>query len=96
MTFEKADAAEQAVSDHNGSMVQGIQLKVIIYHETSYLYEIISFNFPKVEMARRQTVVEPINDATSSSTWSAIAASHSLKGSHKDKRNLVTYEEDIF
>ena len=50
----------------------------------------------KVSMARRQPVIEPINEASSSATWSTIAASHSQKGSHKDKREMVTYEEDIF
>ena len=50
----------------------------------------------KVSLARRQPVIEPINDASSSATWSPIAASHSQKGSHKDKREMVTYEEDLF
>ena len=50
----------------------------------------------KVSLARRQPVIEPINDASSSATWSTIAASHSQKGSHKDKREMVTYDEDIF
>ena len=50
----------------------------------------------KVSLARRQPVIDPINDASSSATWSTIAASHSQKGSHKDKRDLVAYEEDIF
>ena len=48
----------------------------------------------KVSLARRQPVIEPINDASSSATWSAIAASHSQKGSHKDKRDLVAYDQD--
>ena len=50
----------------------------------------------KVSLARRQSVIEPINDASSSATWSTIAASHSQKGSHKDKRELVAYDEDMF
>ena len=50
----------------------------------------------KVSLARRQPVIDPINDASSSSTWSTIAASHSQKGSHKDKRELVAYDEDMF
>ena len=49
-----------------------------------------------MSLARRQPVIDPINDASSSSTWSTIAASHSQKGSHKDKREMVTYEEDLF
>ena len=76
VTFDKAESAEAAISEHNGTMVQGIQLKV--------------------SMARRQPVIEPINDASSSATWSTIAASHSQKGSHKDKRDLVAYEDDMF
>lgn len=84
----------------NGSMVSGIQLKV--------------------SLARRQPVIEPINDAASSTTWSTIgtmlhfprfsffpimnnkisvfpaAARNSQKGSNKDKRDLVTYEEELF
>eukprot|EP00095_Tigriopus_kingsejongensis_P008961 maker-scaffold334_size202906-snap-gene-0.19 protein:Tk08961 transcript:maker-scaffold334_size202906-snap-gene-0.19-mRNA-1 annotation:"negative elongation factor e" len=76
VTFEKPEAAEQAIAEHNGNMVHGIQIEV--------------------SMARRQPVIEPINDASSSSTWSTIAASHSQKGSHKDKRDLVAYDDDIF
>jgi len=50
----------------------------------------------KVSLARRQPVIEPINDASSSATWSTIAARNSQKGSYKDKRDLVTYEEELF
>ncbi|CAG2059402.1 unnamed protein product [Timema podura] len=50
----------------------------------------------KVSLARRQPVIQPINDASSSSTWSTLAASHSQKGSHKDKREPVVYDEDLF
>lgn len=50
----------------------------------------------KVSLARRQPVVEAINDASSSSTWSTIAASHSQKGCFKDKRQMITYEDDMF
>lgn len=74
VTFDKAEAAEAAINQHNGSVVQGIELKV--------------------SLARRQPVIEPINDASSSATWSTIAASHSQKGSHKDKRDLVAYDQD--
>lgn len=76
MTFDKPESAEAAIAEHNGTLVQGIQLKV--------------------SMARRQPVIDPINDASSSATWSTIAASHSQKGSHKDKRDLVAYEDDMF
>ena len=51
----------------------------------------------KVSLARRQPIIDPINDASSSSTWSTIAASHSQKGSHRDKREMVTYDaEELF
>nr|CAG4638786.1 EOG090X0F8Z [Cyclestheria hislopi] len=76
VTFDKTIAADRAISEMNGSMVSGIQLKV--------------------SLARRQPVIEPINDASSSATWSTIAARNSQKGSYKDKRDLVTYDEDIF
>nr|CAG4642104.1 EOG090X0F8Z [Eurycercus lamellatus] len=73
VTFDKTSSAERAITEMNGSMVSGIQLKV--------------------SLARRQPVIEPINDASSSATWSTIAARNSQKGSCKDKRDLVTYEE---
>lgn len=50
----------------------------------------------KVSLARRQPVIEPINDASSSTTWSTIASRSSQKGTYKDKRDLVTYEEELF
>ncbi|XP_049829978.1 negative elongation factor E [Schistocerca gregaria] len=74
VTFDKMEAAADAISETDGSIVSGIQLKV--------------------SLARRQPVIQPINDASSSSAWSTIAASHSQKGSHKDKREIVTYDDD--
>ncbi|XP_055702760.1 negative elongation factor E [Phlebotomus papatasi] len=49
----------------------------------------------QVQLARRQPQIEPINDASSSAVWSTLAASHSQKGSLKDKREMVNYG-DIF
>ncbi|CAD7082913.1 unnamed protein product [Hermetia illucens] len=49
----------------------------------------------QVQLARRQPQIEPINEASSSAVWSTIAASQSQKGSHKDKREMVQYD-DIF
>ena len=76
VTFDKPGATDQAINEHNGTVVEGITLKV--------------------SLARRQPVIDPINEASSSTTWSTIAASHSQKGSHKDKRDLVAYEDDLF
>ncbi|CAB3377479.1 Hypothetical predicted protein [Cloeon dipterum] len=76
ITFEKMESADRAISQMEGSMVKGIQLKVTL--------------------ARRQPRIEPINEASSSATWSTIAASHSQKGSHKDARQLVIYDHDLF
>ncbi|KAL7298209.1 hypothetical protein TKK_0009204 [Trichogramma kaykai] len=50
----------------------------------------------KVSMARRQPVIDPVNDTTSSSMWSNLAASYTQKSAHKDKRNLQVYEDDLF
>ncbi|XP_053971424.1 negative elongation factor E isoform X1 [Hylaeus volcanicus] len=50
----------------------------------------------KVSLARRQPIIEPMNDVTSSSMWSPIAANYSQKSAHKDRRELKVYEEDLF
>ncbi|KAK2587742.1 hypothetical protein KPH14_003850 [Odynerus spinipes] len=50
----------------------------------------------KVSLARRQPIIEPINDASSSSMWTPIAANYSQKSVHKDRRDLKVYEEDLF
>lgn len=51
----------------------------------------------KVSLARRQFRVNPLTDAPSATTWSALASHQSIKGNHKDKRPLVKYdEEDMF
>ncbi|XP_043492941.1 negative elongation factor E [Polistes fuscatus] len=50
----------------------------------------------KVSLARRQPIIEPMNDASSSSMWTSIAANYSLKSVHKDRRDLKVYEEDLF
>ncbi|KAJ1523504.1 hypothetical protein ONE63_001356 [Megalurothrips usitatus] len=75
VTFKTEEAAERAISEINGSMVSGTQLKV--------------------SLARRQPQINPISDIPSTFSWSSIAASHSQKGSHKDKRQPVSYE-DVF
>jgi len=49
----------------------------------------------KVTLARRQPIISPINDASSSTAWSSLASNRSQKGSHKDKRESVVYD-DIF
>lgn len=50
----------------------------------------------KVSLARRQPVIDQINDTTSGSMWSTIAANNSQKSAHRDRRELTTYEEDLF
>lgn len=45
-----------------------------------------------VSLARKQPSIEPINDASSSAVWSTLATSQSQKGNHKDKRELVVYD----
>ncbi|KAK9891429.1 hypothetical protein WA026_014666 [Henosepilachna vigintioctopunctata] len=50
-----------------------------------------------VSLARRQPQIGPTTDAPSSAAWATLASSHSQKGSHRDKRELVTYDiGDIF
>lgn len=47
----------------------------------------------QVQLARRQPQIEPINEASSSAAWSTIATNNSQKGSLKDKREQVVYED---
>ncbi|KAI5701963.1 hypothetical protein M8J75_015196 [Diaphorina citri] len=76
VTFDSPESSDKAITEVNGTHVQGVKLKV--------------------SLARRQLKVAPINDAASSTTWSAIACHQSLKGNHKDKRHQVIYDDDIF
>ncbi|KAH3791150.1 negative elongation factor E-like [Dreissena polymorpha] len=48
----------------------------------------------KVSMARRQPSFEVTNTEQSTGSWSTIAASTSQKGTFKDKRDVVAYDED--
>ncbi|GFO17725.1 negative elongation factor e [Plakobranchus ocellatus] len=52
----------------------------------------------RVSMARRQPSVDSMGDASSTSSWSSIASSNNQKGgTHRDKREKVTYDaDDIF
>lgn len=47
----------------------------------------------QVQLARRQPQIEPINEASSSAAWSTIATNNSQKGSLKDKREQVVYDD---
>ncbi|XP_040572742.1 negative elongation factor E [Lepeophtheirus salmonis] len=73
-----------------------------ITFEKSELAEkaISDFHKATVEGIKLQCFKEPGEKVvwdTSNEPWSSIAASHSQKGSHKDKRDLVQYtEEDLF
>ncbi|XP_050306663.1 negative elongation factor E [Anthonomus grandis grandis] len=49
----------------------------------------------QVSLARRQPTIDPVNDSTSSVAWTTLASTNSQKGSHKDKRDLVSYD-DLF
>ena len=48
-----------------------------------------------VSLARKQPNIEPINDASSSATWSALAVSQLQKENHKQAltKELVIYED---
>ncbi|XP_064616296.1 LOW QUALITY PROTEIN: negative elongation factor E-like [Liolophura sinensis] len=51
----------------------------------------------KVSMAFRQPVFEGNTQDPSTSSWASIAASNSQKGTHRDKREMVSYDnDDIF
>lgn len=50
----------------------------------------------KVSLARRQPIIEPVHDVSSSSMWSPIAANYSQKSAYKDKREIKVYDEDLF
>lgn len=50
----------------------------------------------KVALARRQPVIETVQDVTSSSMWSSLSANYSQKSGHKDRRELKVYEEELF
>uniref|UniRef100_UPI00358F4B67 negative elongation factor E isoform X2 n=1 Tax=Myxine glutinosa TaxID=7769 RepID=UPI00358F4B67 len=74
VTFDRTEAADQAIREMNWTTVKGIELKV--------------------SMARRQPRIDSV---TTGSPWSSLAASHNVKGSHRDRRTQVVYDnEDIF
>ncbi|XP_059173927.1 negative elongation factor E-like [Physella acuta] len=77
VTFDKMEAAEQAIANTAGSMINNIQLRV--------------------QMARRQPSIEALVEGSSQSSWGSIAASSSQKGTnHKDTRQMINYENDMF
>ena len=45
----------------------------------------------KVSLARRQPVIDPINDASSSATWSTIGKRNISKFEEKRQRNLNVF-----
>lgn len=50
----------------------------------------------RVSMARRQPSFENTNQDPSNTSWASIATNNSQKGSFKDKREVVEYEDDMF
>uniref|UniRef100_A0A8C4RDG0 Negative elongation factor E n=1 Tax=Eptatretus burgeri TaxID=7764 RepID=A0A8C4RDG0_EPTBU len=73
VTFDRTEAADQAIREMNWGTVEGIELKV--------------------SMARRQPRIDSV---TTGSPWSSLAASHNVKGCHRDRRAQVVYDEDMF
>ena len=50
-----------------------------------------------VSLARKQLNIEPINDASSSATWSALAVSQLQKGIHMDALTIeLVFYDDIY
>ncbi|XP_017659260.1 PREDICTED: negative elongation factor E [Lepidothrix coronata] len=47
----------------------------------------------KVSIARKQPLLDA---ATGKSLWGSLAVKNSAKGSHRDKRSQVVYNEDLF
>ncbi|XP_045197091.1 negative elongation factor E-like isoform X2 [Mercenaria mercenaria] len=50
----------------------------------------------RVSMARRQPSFDSSSQDPSSTSWASLASNNSQKGSHKDKRDVVAYEDDMF
>lgn len=79
--FENMDLADRAISETNGCIVSGVQLKVSVARRQPTL----------------ESITASANTAAtdnSSASWSSIAASSSQKGSHQETREMVTYDED--
>ncbi|KAL4218933.1 Serine/threonine-protein kinase N2 [Mactra antiquata] len=50
----------------------------------------------RVSMARRQPSFEAASQDPSNTSWASLATNNSQKGSHKDKRDVVAYEDSMF
>ncbi|XP_015920176.1 negative elongation factor E [Parasteatoda tepidariorum] len=46
-----------------------------------------------VSLARRQPLIPPLGEDSSSSSWSTLAVNFPQKGNHEDTRELVVYDE---
>lgn len=79
--FETVELADRAISELNGCIVSGVQLKVSVARRQPTL----------------ESVTGSANTTAgdnSSASWSSIAASSSQKGSHQETREMVTYDDD--
>ena len=67
--FVQVESTERAIAEVNGSLVGGVQLKVtqiLVYLLIANLESIYIHLFSaQVSLARRQPVIDPINDASS-------------------------------
>jgi negative elongation factor E len=81
ITFDRPEAADQAISEMNGSMFADIHLKV---------------SLARRQILVDLSATEPTaGDAAGSQSWPALSASPAVKSNHLDKRQLVAYD-DIF
>lgn len=94
VTFSKTEATDRAITD-----VSSILFYLIDNFQSCFVFQMhgkmINGIQLTVSLARKQPQIEPINDASSSAVWSTLATSQSQKGNHKDKRELVVYD-DVF
>lgn len=79
--FETMDLADRAISEVDGYVVSGVQLKVSIARRQ-----------PTLEAITASASSAAADN--SSASWSSIAASSSQKGSHQETREMVTYDDD--
>ncbi|XP_076313943.1 negative elongation factor E isoform X2 [Tachypleus tridentatus] len=94
VTFEKMESADKAINEMNGKMVSGVKLRVSLARRQPPVP--VSCDGSSASWTTLDYDKAFMSNCPKHEIASCKSASFSQKGSHQDKRELVTYDDDIF
>lgn len=95
VTFAKPESADRAIAEMHGKSVNGINLQVQLARRQPQIEPINDASSSAVWSSIGMCLIKRIFAIKINFYCFILAASKSQKGSHKDRREMVKYDEDF-